>query len=466
MIRNWLLTAIRGFRKHPMATSINIFGLTVGLSSCLLIALYIRHELSYDDFEQKGDRIVRLIMEYRFDGGGDSRRDNYTSTKVAPTFQRVFGEVESAVRMSYSFQDAIVGYGEKLFTERRFMYADSSFFAVFSMPLREGDARTALSGPRKVVLTESTARRYFGNEDALGKMLRFGTDSTHYVVTGIIADCPSNSQIKFDFLASFSSLYANDNDTYWDANYTTFLLLKDKSSIGPLQGKVTAFMQKEMKGQGATINYLLEPFMRIHLHSEYTGFEPGTGIVYIYILSGVALLILVIAGSTYINLSTARSVDRAREVGVRKVIGAGKGQLFWQFIGESLLLCLIAAVLSLGIVLLVLPAFNKLADRQLPWTALFSLPFLYGSPAGDGTGWFAGGRLPSAGPDALSTGEGAERSIPQHRQRAGAPAVADRLSVHDLGVPDYLDFYHGAATELYPAPRFGIRSGACVADKW
>jgi putative ABC transport system permease protein len=376
MIRNWLLTAIRGFRKHPMAAAINIFGLTVGLSSCLLIALYIRHELSYDDFEQKGDRIVRLIMEYRFDGGGDSQGGNYTSTKVAPTFQRVFGEVESAVRMSYSFQDAIIGYGEKLFSERRFMYADSSFFTVFSMPLREGDVRTALSGPRKVVLTGSTARRYFGNEDALGKMLRFGTDSTNFEVTGIIADCPSNSQIKFDFLASFSSLYANDNDTYWDANYTTFLLLKDKSQIGPLQGKVTAFMQKEMKGQGATINYLLEPFMRIHLHSEYSGFEPGTSIVYIYILSGVALLILVIAGSTYVNLSTARSVDRAREVGVRKVIGAGKGQLFWQFIGESLLLCGTAAVLSLGVVLLVLPAFNKLADRQLPWTALFSLPFL------------------------------------------------------------------------------------------
>ena len=374
MIRNWLLTAIRGFRKHLMATAINIFGLTVGLSSCLLIALFIRHELSYDDFERKGDRVVRLIMDYRFDGGGDSQRGPYTSTKVATTFKRVFPEVESAVRM-WDY-DAIVSYGEKLFDERRFMYADSSFFSVFSMPLREGDVRVALSGPRKVVLTESTARRYFGNEDALGKMLRVGTDSTNYEVTGVMADCPSNSQIKFDFLASFSSLYANDNDTYWIANYTTFLLLKDRSAIGLLQGKVTAFMQKEMKGQGATINYLLEPFMRIHLYSEYAGFEPGTSIVYIYILSGVALLILVIAGSTYINLSTARSVDRAREVGIRKVIGAGKGQLFWQFIGESFLLCLTAAILSIGIVLVVLPAFNRLADRQLPWTALFSLSFL------------------------------------------------------------------------------------------
>ncbi|MBS1605728.1 MAG: FtsX-like permease family protein, partial [Bacteroidetes bacterium] len=137
-----------------------------------------------------------------------------------------------------------------------------------------------------------------------------------------------------------------------------------------------AFMKKEMEGKGATVDFLLEPFNRIHLYSEYVGFEPGTSIVYIYILAGVALLILVIACSTYINLSTARSVERAREVGVRKVIGAGKGQLFWQFIGESLILCLIAVVLSLGVVLLVLPGFNRLSDRTLPAAALFSLPFL------------------------------------------------------------------------------------------
>jgi putative ABC transport system permease protein len=135
-------------------------------------------------------------------------------------------------------------------------------------------------------------------------------------------------------------------------------------------------MKKEMEGKGAYVNFLLEPFMRVHLYSEFVGFEPGTSITYIYILAGVALLILVIACSTYINLSTARSVDRAREVGVRKVIGAGRRQLFWQFIGESFLLCLIAVVLSLGVVLLALPAFNRLADRQLPASGLFSLPFL------------------------------------------------------------------------------------------
>lgn len=374
MLRNWFLTALRNLRKNRTASAINILGLTVGLSSCLLIALFIRHELSYDDFEVKGPRIARVIMEYRFNGGGEIQRGNFTSTKVATTFKRVFPEIESAVRMTD--RDRIVSYQDKLFTEIKFMFADSSFFQVFSLPLLKGDPNTALSGPKKVVLTESTARRYFGSEEPLGKMLRIGTDSANYQVTGLMADCPSNSQFKFDFLASFSSLYANQDESYWDANYGTFLLLRDKADLPALQSKVTAFMKKEMEGQGAYVNFLLEPFMRIHLYSEYVGFEPGTSIVYIYILAGVALLILIIACSTYINLSTARSVDRAREVGVRKVIGAGKSQLFWQFIGESFLLCLLSMVLSLAVVSLALPAFNRLADRQLPLSSLFSLPFV------------------------------------------------------------------------------------------
>ncbi|HUB60365.1 MAG TPA: ABC transporter permease [Puia sp.] len=375
MFKNYLLTALRGFRKNRMAAVINIFGLTVGLSSCLLIALFIRHELSYDDFETKGPRIVRVIMSYRFNGGEEMTTGNFTSTKVATTFQQVFPEVEAAVRMNDP--DEIVRYGEKLFNEKRFVFVDSSFFTVFSMPLTRGDARSALSGPRKIVLTQTAARRYFGDADPMGKLLRVGSDSSNYEVTGVMADPPSNSQIKFDLLASFSSLYANDNNTYWDANYYTYLLLRNAADLRPLQTKVDAFMEKESKKYGATIKFLLEPFMRVHLYSPYSGLEPGTSIIYIYILAGVALLILVIAGATYINLSTARSVDRAREVGVRKVVGAGKGQLFWQFIGESLVLCLLAVVLSLGVVAAVLPAFDRLAERELSWRLVVSPVFIF-----------------------------------------------------------------------------------------
>src|SRR5580700_5766149 len=193
MIKNYLLTALRGFRKNWLATMINVVGLTVGLSSCLVIMLFIRHELSYDEFEVKGPRIVRVIMSYKFNGGDEFQRGNFTSTKVAPTFQRVFPEVESGVRMFD--EDEIVKCRERLFSEAHFMFADSSFFTLFSMPLVRGDERSALSGPLKVVLTRSTARRYFGDEDPVGKSIRVGTDSSVYLVTGVIGDCPSNSQI-------------------------------------------------------------------------------------------------------------------------------------------------------------------------------------------------------------------------------------------------------------------------------
>jgi putative ABC transport system permease protein len=418
MIKNWLLTALRGFRKNKTSSAINILGLTVGLSSCLLIMLFIRHEISYDDFEVGGNRIARVIMGYRFNGGGEIQWINATSTKVATTFQRTFPEIEAAVRMTER-GDRIVSVGEgqlrgdgegngmrdgeakgegvrgvregegargqrgegvrgegEVRTEKAFMFADSSFFNVFSFPLLEGDPHTALSGPHKVILTQSTARRYFGGVDPLGKLLHVYTDSADYLVTGVMADCPSNSQFTFDFLASFSSLYANQDETYWNANYGTFLLLRQPADFATLQPKITTFMKKEMEGQGAYVNFLLEPFMRIHLYSDYVGFEPGTSITYIYILAGVALLILVIACFTYINLSTARSVDRAREVGVRKVIGAGKGQLFWQFIGESLLLCGMAVMLSLVVVVVVLPAFNSLAGRQMPVSGVLSPAFI------------------------------------------------------------------------------------------
>lgn len=377
MLRNYLKIALRNFQRNRLASVINLLGLTIGLTSCLLIVLYIQNELSYDGFEKKGDRIARVIMEYGFNGGGELKKGNYTSTKVAPVFKRTFPEVESAVRMDLG--QRVVSFGEKLFTENRFMYADSSFFDVFSFHLVEGDPRTALSGPGKVILTESAAKKYFGQGPAVGQVLNVG--SSPYLVTGIIQDCPGNSQIKFDLLASFSSLGENQEETYWDANYTTYLLLRDAASRSVLEARLPAFMRKEMAGQGAVINFYLESFLSIHLHSVYRGFEPNNNIAYIYVLAAVALLILVIAGFTYINLSTARSMERAREVGVRKVMGAGKRQLFWQFIGESLLFCGLSIVISLAAATVLLPGFNTLTGAQLSQGALFS-PVLLGIALG------------------------------------------------------------------------------------
>jgi len=378
MLKNYFKTAFRNLWKNKASSIINIFGLTIGLSCCLLIGLYISHELSYDGFEQNGNRIARVIMEYKFDGGSDFKKGNFTSVRVAPVFKRTFPEVSDAVRMT-SYQE-VVQYKDKLIDEKRFMYTDPSFFNIFSFNLLTGDKSKALSAPHKVVLTESTAKRYFANEDPIGKALKVGADAELYQVTGVMQDCPSNSQIKFDFLASFSSLGlgAEWEKSYWDANYTTYLLLKDGPAIALLQAKITPFMKKEMAGQGASINFTLEPFSRIHLYSPYDGFEPNNSITYIYILEAVAFMILAIACFTYVNLNTARSMERAKEVGIRKVIGAGNKQLFWQFIGESVLLCTASAILSIVIAILILPWFNDLTEKQFQAGPFFSLPFIAG----------------------------------------------------------------------------------------
>ncbi len=376
MFRNYFKTAWRNFIKNKISSVINITGLTIGLTCCLLIALYIQHELSFDKFEKNGDRIARVIMQYNFAGSNESNEGNYTSVRVAAIFPKTFPEVQSAIKMTeYS---RVVRSDEKMFDEKNFMYADANFFDIFSFKLLSGNIHDALATPYDVILTESTAKKYFGNSNPINKTLRVGNDSNLYHVTAVMQDCPSNSQIQFDLLASFSSLGITPDyaDSYWDANYTTYLLLKNKNDVASLQAKLPAFMKKEMAGQGATINFFLEPFNKIHLYSPYDSFVPNNSITYIYILAAVALLILIIACFTYVNLSTARSLERAREVGVRKVIGALKKQLFWQFINESILLSLIAVMLSLLLSALLLPFFNNLSNEQLKTQALFSLPFI------------------------------------------------------------------------------------------
>lgn len=378
MFRNYFKVALRNLWKNKSASFINILGLTIGLCSCLLIGLYIQHELSYDNFQKNGDRIARVIMEYKFDGGTEFKKGNFTSARVAPVFKQQFPDVEAGVRVTD--YDRVVQYKDKQINEKLFFYADPSFFNAFSFKLIQGDPHNLLNAPRQVVLTESTAKRYFANENPVGKVLTVGSDDALYEVTGVMQDCPSNSQIKFDFLASWSSLNKLDEEkSYWDANYTTFLLLKNNHSIASLQAKIASFMKKEIAGQGATINYSLEPFDKIHLHSPYPGFEPNNSIVYIYILEAIALLILVIACFTYVNLNTARSMERAREVGVRKVVGAENKQLFWQFIGESVMLCTVSTILSVIAAIFLLPAFNQLTEKQLSIQAFLSIPFIGGA---------------------------------------------------------------------------------------
>lgn len=362
MFKNYFKTVLRNLIKNKSFSLINITGLATGLTCCLLLTLYLQHELSFDRFHSKGERIARVIMDYKI--GGSGSKGNFTSTKVLPAFKANFPEVEDGVRMSPTSR--LVKYDEKAFIEKNFLYADSTFFNLFDFKLLQGNAAEVLKAPMMVVITKSTAQKYFNNENPVGKSILIGSQQDNYLVTGVTEDCPSNSQLKFDFLASFSSFGPAQTDVYWNANFTTYLLLNNKNSFATLQSKIGPFMKKEFADQkDVSVNFELEPFNKIHLFSPYDAITPNNNIVYVYIIIGVALLILIIACFTYINLSTARSVERAREVGIRKVSGAHRLQVFMQFISESLIITTVSLLISVVAAWFLLPSFNNLAQTGL-----------------------------------------------------------------------------------------------------
>ena len=378
MIRNYFKIAWRNLMANKTFTGINVVGLTVGLACCLLMVMYIRYELSFDKFLTNSDRLVRVIMSYSI-GKEPGPTVHYTSAKVLPTFQGEFPEVESGIRM-YPVQ-RLVKYGDKIINERNFVYADSTFFNILDFKLIQGDQRTVLNQPNTIVITESAAKKYFGDENPLNKTLLLSSKQDPYLITGVSADCPKNTQIKYDFVAPISSLGPLSDQTYWNANYTTYLLLTNSASLDNLQKKVNSFMIKEMPiSGGATVSYRLEKFEEVHLHSTLDAMTPNTNILYVYIVVGMALLLLIIACFTYINLSTARSVERAREVGVRKVMGAAKTQLFVQFISESTLVTGASILLSLGLAALLIPYFNSFSGMNFSMSSLFD-PYILGAGA-------------------------------------------------------------------------------------
>ncbi|HXB92460.1 MAG TPA: ABC transporter permease, partial [Puia sp.] len=376
MLRNYLKLAFRHLLRKKAFSFINIFGLTVGLISCILIGLFITDELSYDGFHTNADRIARVTMDYA--RGTSASQYAVTGTKAGPQFKRAFPEVRDFTRtMLWS---ASISSGGEHFTEKSYLYADSSFFSVFSFPLLKGDPN-CLNSKENIVLTASAAQKYFGSTDIIGKTLLVN-DSKTYRVGAVAKDPPRNSQIQFDMVVSFLNLEASQTEDWWTANYVTYLLLQDSHSFDRLQGKITDFMQrpevrKEARVDGSDyLRYHLEPLKRVHLYSSLAGFEPNGSIVYVYVLTLIAILILVIAGFNYTNLAIAQSSGRTGEIGIRKVLGALKGQLFTQFTGESMLVTFIALVLAIGISILLLPMFNDMTGKHLVVYDILQLPTL------------------------------------------------------------------------------------------
>ena len=365
MFKNYFKIALRNLRKHKLYSFINILGLTAGLTACLLIGVYIMHELSYDKFNKNANRIVRATMEYS--NAGTLNTAATTGTKVGPQFKRTFPAVEEFVRTYMGSR--VVKYGDKVFEENAFLYADDAFFKIFSFQLIQGNAADVLNAPDKIVLTESIAKKYFGEEDALNKTLKIGKKD--YTVAGICKDVPQNSQIKFDFVTQFLNVGNNvEVEQWWTANWITYFLVKDPADISKLEQQISEYMNTTAVKTEAGLegnNYLryhLEPLTTVHLKSTLAGFEPNGNIQYIYMFAVVALLILIIAGANYTNLSTAQSTGRSGEIGMRKVMGASRKQVFFQFIGESSAIAFIAAALAFTTSLLLIPYFNMITGKQ------------------------------------------------------------------------------------------------------
>lgn len=366
MLKNYLKIALRKLQKNKLYSFINVTGLTIGLAACLLIAVYIRSELAYDQFHANKNRIVRVTMDYQRSGTATSTA--VTGTKPGPQFKRTFPEVQDFVR-TYT-ASRVVGNGADMFEEPRVLYADSAFFHAFSFPLVAGQVATALDAPEKIAISSAAAKKYFGKSDPIGRVLKIGTKD--FNVSAVFAEVPQESQLKFDFVTRFDNLGDfTKEENWWTANWITYLILKDKASIPALQKKIDAFMktaevlkEARISNDNDYLRYNLEPLTQVHLHSKLAGFEPNGNMRYIYIFSIIALLILIIACANYTNLAVAQSAARTGEIGMRKVMGASRRQVFYQFMGESALITLIAGILSMAAAAMMVPYFNEITGRS------------------------------------------------------------------------------------------------------
>ena len=378
MIRNLLRIAARNFKKDTWYSLLNILGLTIGITFSLFLIFYIRDELNFDRYNKKADRIFRIVSYIQ---ERDKNTDwTLTQAPLAATLKKDYPEVEESARFM-SKERTLFKNGDNNFYETSVYYADSSIFKIFTYPFLQGDPATALTEPNSIVLTKSEADKYFGeNKPAVGKTLRSVYDV--YKVTGVIKDIPRNSHLRFDMLISWTSLPKNfngGNDNWGNFNNFTYVLLKPGTSAAAFNKKLVPMYEKYMAPLFAQFNvkmhYGVQPITEIHLHSKLQNEPEEVGSMsYIWIFSAVAFFMILIASINYMNLTTARSARRAKEIGIRKVLGSNRKRLVFQFLSESVLTALGAVVLSFLLVLLLLPAFNSLSGKYFSWRTLFQ-PF-------------------------------------------------------------------------------------------
>lgn len=380
MVKSYVVVALRNLWRHRGYTLINVLGLTIGIASSILILLYVINELSYDRFHEKSDQIYRVWISGSMPA--TEMRHAVTSPPMAEALMNDYPEVENAVRLRKA-GGWMVRKGDRTFqeTDDEFLFADSTFFDVFSFELIKGDPETCLTNPRSIVLTEEYARKYFGDEDPMGQTLKIEQDTNLSVITGVMADFPQNSHFHCKMLGSLSTL-GNSRSTNWlNHNFYTYIVLKEGTDpvefesrlremlmkyVGPMLQQFLGVDVEQFESSGNSYGYKVQNLTDIHLHSDLQyEHEPGGNPLYVYVFLVAAILILVIAGVNFMNLATARSTIRAREVGLRKVVGSKRSQLIGQFLTESVVLSLISLMVAIGLVYLLLPNYINLIQLNL-----------------------------------------------------------------------------------------------------
>ncbi|HEY2727991.1 MAG TPA: ABC transporter permease, partial [Parafilimonas sp.] len=375
MIKNLLLVALRNLRKDKWYNLLNVLGLTIGITFSLFLIFYINDELSFDKYNKNADRIYRInsyIQE-------KDKATNWAITQepLARTLKKDFPEVEESGKLMQR-ERTLFKQGENNFYEKKVYYADSTIFNIFSYKFIEGNPKRALTEPNSIVITKSIAEKYFGkSRGVIGNTLKTVYDV--YKVTGVIEDVPQNSHLRFDMLISWITLpknYFGPGDNWGGFNLYTYVLLRPNVNAAAFEKKLLPMYDKYMASIFAQFNvkihYGIENITDIHLHSNLEQEPEELGSMsYIWIFSAVAFFMILIACINYMNLTTARSARRAKEIGVRKVTGSSKGQLILQFLSESVLTAFIAVILSFGLVLLLLPAFNSISGKEFTYHTLF-----------------------------------------------------------------------------------------------
>ncbi|MBX7153048.1 ABC transporter permease [bacterium] len=362
MLKNYLKVLLRSIVKNKAFSTINILGLAVGLTCTALILMWVQDELSYDTFHQNSERIFRVV-ENQYYGDGDAFTTQQTPAPLSAALKNDFPEIEQSTRVLFTYNKLLFDYQGKRLYESTGLYVDPDFLSMFSFPLQSGQADVALKEPNSILLTSEYAEKYFGNEDPIGKTIRVD-DKHDLVVTGVFKPIPKQSHIQFDFIipAERMRLDVPDEFTRWGNNWLrTYILIKPGVDYKSVNDKMAGVIKKH--NEGSKTELFLQPMTEIYLRTDFNRTPPK--INYVYTLGAIALLILMIACINFTNLSTARSIKRSREVGLRKVVGAARLQLIRQFLSESIFLAILSMVVALLLIEMLLPFFNDLTAKQL-----------------------------------------------------------------------------------------------------